>query len=157
MMSVHVDNVFMAGKTETLNNIKENIKEKFNISESGKVKKFLGVYYEWGRDAKGAYAKMTMYKDVKNLVEGYENYTGSDLKVQKTPGDPGTTLSKSDLEEPDNTNNKYITFVGQIMCYITKMVPDVENVAMELTVHMSHPGPEHWKALGHFIGYLKGK
>ena len=22
---------------------------------------------------------------------------------------------------------------------------------------MSHPGPEHWKKLGHLIGYLKGK
>ena len=24
-------------------------------------------------------------------------------------------------------------------------------------MHMSHPGQEHWKALGGFIGYLKGK
>ena len=36
-MSVHVDNVFIDGKPETLNKTKENIKEKFNISESGKV------------------------------------------------------------------------------------------------------------------------
>ena len=31
------------------------------------------------------------------------------------------------------------------------------NVARELDVHMSHTGPEHWKALGRLIGYLKGK
>ena len=43
-MSFRVDNVFMAGKPETLKDIKENIKEKFNISESGKVKEFFGVY-----------------------------------------------------------------------------------------------------------------
>ena len=59
-MSVHVDGVFMAGKPETLKFIKENIKENFNISESGKVKKFLGVYHEWGHYEKGTYAKMTM-------------------------------------------------------------------------------------------------
>ena len=46
---------------------------------------------------KGTYAKMTMEKDVKKLVEGYEKYTGSDLKVKKSLGAPGTTLSKSDL------------------------------------------------------------
>ena len=40
----------MPGKIETLNNIKENSKEKFNISYPGKVKKFLGVYYLWGCD-----------------------------------------------------------------------------------------------------------
>ena len=39
------------------------------------MEKFLGVYYEWGRDAKGTYAKMTMDKDVKKLVEGCDKYT----------------------------------------------------------------------------------
>ena len=37
------------------------------------------------------------------------------------------------------------------------MVPDVENAARELEEHISHPGKEHWKSLGCFIGYLKGK
>ena len=70
VMSFHVYDVFMAGNPETLKLIKEKIKEKFNISESGKVRNFLGVYYEWGCNAKGTYAKMTMEKDVKNIVEG---------------------------------------------------------------------------------------
>ena len=43
-----------------------------------------------------------MYKDINKLVEGYENYNGSAVKVQKNPGYPGTNLSKSDLEEPYN-------------------------------------------------------
>ena len=47
---------------------------------------------------------MTTEKDTKKLIEGYENYTGSNLRVQKIPGAPGTTLSKSDLEESDNIN-----------------------------------------------------
>ena len=50
------------------------------------------------------YAKMTMEKDLKKLVEGYEEYTGSYLRVQKTPGTLGMTISKSHLEEPDNIN-----------------------------------------------------
>ena len=36
------------------------------------MKNFLGVYYEWFQDAKGTYEKMTMDKDMKNLIEGYE-------------------------------------------------------------------------------------
>ena len=31
------------------------------------------------------------------------------------------------------------------------------NAARELTIHMSHPSPEHWKTLGRLIVYLKGK
>ena len=73
------------------------IKLKFNIQEYGKAKKYLGVYYEWGHDAKGLYDKMTMDKDIKKLVDIYEKFIGSDIKVQKTPGAPGMNLSKSDL------------------------------------------------------------
>ena len=101
-MSVYVDDVFMTGKTKTLKNTKEKIKKKFNISESGKVKKFIRVYYEWGCDEKGTCTKTTIDKDVNKLVEGYEKYTGRDVKVKKTPEPPGTTLSKSDLEETYN-------------------------------------------------------
>ena len=43
------------------------------------------------------------------------------------------------------------------MWYKTKVGRDVANAEMELAVHMSHPGTENWKALGRFIGCLKGK
>ena len=43
------------------------------------------------------------------------------------------------------------------MWYKTKVGPDVANASRELAVHISHPGPEHWKALGRLIGYLKGR
>ena len=53
-----------------------------------------------------------MYKDINKLVEGYEKCTGSDVKIQKTPGAPGTTLIEGDLEEPYNID-KYRPFVVQ--------------------------------------------
>ena len=120
------------------------------------MKKFLRVYYEWVHYAKDTYAKTTIEKDVKKLVEGYKMYMGSDLRIQKTPGALDTTLFKSDLEDPDNIN-KYRSFVGQLMWYTTKVGPNVGIASRELAVHMSHPGPEHWKALGHLIGYIKVK
>ena len=97
-----------------------------------------------------------MGKYLKNIIEGYKNNNGSDLRVQKPPGAPETNLSKKFLEEPDNIN-KYISFVGQLMWYNTKVGPDVTNAARKFSVHMSHPGPEHWKALRRLIGYLKVK
>ena len=67
------------------------IKLKLDIQESGTVNKFIGVYYEWGRGAKGLYAKMTMQKYVNKLVDGYKKFIGGGLKIQKTPCAPGTT------------------------------------------------------------------
>ena len=87
-----------------------------------------------------------MEKEVKKLVKGYKKYTGNDVKVRKKLSAPGTTLSKSDLEEPLILDN-YISFVGQLMGYATKVGPDMENAAIELVVNMSHPMPEHWKEL----------
>ena len=52
LMSVHVDHIFMTGRPETLENFKGIINMKFNIQESGKVKKFIGVCYEWVNYAK---------------------------------------------------------------------------------------------------------
>ena len=140
-MSVHVDYVFMLEKSETLEKTKYKINMEFNIQESGKVKMFLGVYYEWGRDAKGVYTKMTMKKAVRKLLSGYNNHTRIDVKLQKTPGAPITTLSKSVLEEPQDIDN-YRSFVVQLMRYKTKMEPDVANVTKELSVHRSHTGTE---------------
>ena len=81
---------------------------------------------------------------------------GSDLRIQKTPGSLGTTLSKIDLEYPDNIN-KYRSFVGQLMWYTTNVGPDVSNVTKEFPVHMSNPDPEHLKSMGRLIVYLKVK
>ena len=142
--------VWKTGNTKV---IKKKIKEKFNISEFIKVKKFLGVYYKWGHDVKGTYVKMTMEKDVKNLIEGYEKFTVSDLRIQKTPWSLCKSLGKNDLEEPDNIN-MYRSFVVQLMWYTAKVGSDVANAARELAVHISHPGLEHWKALVSFIRYL---
>ena len=104
-MSVHLDDVFVAGSPETLESIKELIKLKFNIQESGKVKKFIGVYYEWVHGYKVLEEKITMKKDVKKLVDGYKKYTERGVKVQKTPGSTGMTLCKIKLKEPTDIEN----------------------------------------------------
>ena len=43
------------------------------------------------------------------------------------------------------------------MWYTAKVEPDMDHLERDLAVHMSNIGPEHWKALGVLIGYLKGK
>ena len=40
---------------------------------------------------------MAMENSVRKLIEGYEKFIGGGVKVQKTPGAPGTTLNKSEL------------------------------------------------------------
>ena len=44
------------------------------------------------------YTKITMDKDVNKLVDGYDKFIGSYIKVRNTRGVPGTTLRKSKLK-----------------------------------------------------------
>ena len=46
MMSVHVDDIFMAVSSNILEDMKEIIKLSFNVQEFRKVRKFLGVFYK---------------------------------------------------------------------------------------------------------------
>ena len=156
VISINVDNECMEARPEKLENIKEIIKLKFNIKESDKLKKFLGVYYKWGHDAKGTPTKITTEKDINILVDGYKKFTGSDVKVKKIPSDPGTNLSKSKLKDPIKIY-KYRPFLGHIMWYNMKVRTGVSKAARELDVHMSHTWPDNWNSLGSLIGYLNGK
>ena len=67
-----------------------------------------------------------MEKYVKKFVEGYKKFIGSDVKVQKTHGVPGTTLNNSKLEEPKDIDN-YRSFMGQLIWYTTKVGTEVQN------------------------------
>ena len=109
-MSVHVNDIFMEGSTEKLEKIKEMINTKFEIQKSGKLKKFIVVNYKWCHYDKVPYKKMTMDKDIKILVDGYRKFTGSDFKVQKTPGDPGTTICNRKIKDPADID-KYRSFM----------------------------------------------
>ena len=118
-MSIHVDDVFMTVRTETLERTKEMIKLNVNIKESRKVNMLLRVYYKWVDGNKVPYAKITTEKDTKKLVYVYKKFTEGDIMVQKTPGAPVTTICKINL--------KYTTYIYkyrslvQIMWYTTKV------------------------------------
>jgi hypothetical protein len=48
----------------------------------------------------------------------------------------------------------YKSIVGKIMYYATKIAPEICNAVRELSVHLSNPGAEHWKALEQCVRYL---
>src|SRR5699024_10371073 len=51
----------------------------------------------------------------------------------------------------------YRTIVGKIMYLTHKLLPECVNASRELTKFFQRPGKEHWNALIHLVGYLKGE
>lgn len=92
-----------------------------------------------------------------SIINDYEEMMdGVPVKLVKTPGFPGTTLTKSTDEEPERLD-EYRSYVGKILHYVKKISPECSNAIRELATHMSNPNKEHWRAIERIIGYLKHK
>jgi hypothetical protein len=157
MAVVHVDDVILMGTKNSIEKFKRELKKRFNISDLGKLKKHLGVWYDWKTDrtTNETYIVASMTKLESEIVETYEKLTGKNVKAADTPGFPNSVLSKNDDETV--MMSEYRSLVGKVMYLMTKLAPDLANPARELAQHLSNPGEQHWKALDRLVGYIKAK
>jgi hypothetical protein len=156
IVATHVDDCIMAGSKDVIEQFKKDVKKRFNISDLGKIKKHLGIWYEWRQENNGEkYIIATMPKLVKEIIESFESHVEREAKRSKVPGTPGTTLPKAKEEEEAINPEKYRSIVGKIMYLVTKLMVEGCNAARELSKHFQKPVEEHWKELERFVGYLK--
>ena len=64
MAVVHVDDILLVGKKETIEEFKSELKKRFNISDLGQLKKHLGVWYDWRKDDNGENLRGCKYDKV---------------------------------------------------------------------------------------------
>jgi hypothetical protein len=151
MMVIHVDDCAIAGKKETVAEIKKAIAKQLSIKDEGRLSKHLGVSYEWNSDG----SLMIHQSDyIRDIIESYEAKFG-ETRSFPTPGYPGKTLFKNE-GEPDSTT-EYRSFVGKLLFAMKKTYPELANPVRELSSHMENPGEENWIAVGRIVGYLKHK
>ena len=74
--------------------------------------------------------------------------------MRKTAVSPGSVLKKHQGEAVNIEGHR--SMVGKLMFYATKVYPKIVNATRELATHINCLGDEHWKAVGHLVGYLKG-
>jgi hypothetical protein len=153
----HVDDVALAGTADSIAKFKTELKKRFTISDMGRLKKHLGVWYDWHVDSKGELfimASMTKLED--EIIQAYEKATGIIPKCAPTPGFPRQHLTKNTDGETIMID-QYRSLVGKIMYLSTKLAPDITNAARELSQHMSNPGDSHWRAMGRMVRYIKAR
>jgi len=70
IVDVTVDDCAVGGKQSNVNWFMEQLEKRFRITRGGRLKKHLGVDYEWIKDDNGRTAiKATMNKGVKDIVK----------------------------------------------------------------------------------------
>jgi hypothetical protein len=152
---VYVDDMLLLGLQSKIDWMKDVMSAKFTITALGPLKKHLGIYYKWTKDAYGVNLIADMQSMADEIVQKFQEVIGRLPILVSTPGAPGKCLSKNDgdvimMEE-------YRSIIGKVMYYVSKIAPECANAAHELAQHMSNPGDEHWMALERVCGYIMGK
>jgi hypothetical protein len=128
------------------------VEEKIKIVKLDRLKKHLGIIYDWKQDKSGnMYLETSMPKMIDEISEKFEQARGKKDKEYATPGTPGKTLRKNEGNMVDI--DAYRSIVVKIMYYITKIAPEICNAVRELAGHLSNLGKDHWKALERCVGY----
>jgi hypothetical protein len=121
MAVIHVDDMMLAGKPEWIKWFKKGIGKCFDYTYQGKLKKHLGVLYEWNETADSEpYVKATMPKLVRQIMETYANFTGEQVPAYDTPGMPSITLEANPDEDPVEPE-AYRGIVGKAMYLVIKL------------------------------------
>ncbi len=152
----HVDDTAAAGTPDWIKWFKEGLKQRFGITDLGRLKKHLGIWYEWKIDENGErYIVATMPKLVRQIVECTEKAVDHEVKNSSVPATPGSCLEKNPEEDETIMETEYRSIVGKSMYLVTKLFVEGSNPVRELAKFFSNPGNEHWKAVEKFAGYLK--
>lgn len=154
---VYVDDCVIAGENHFITEMKDKLKDEFGVVEDGKLRKLLGVRYQWHDldDQNKARVVLSMEDKANEIIKCYEDTVGKVPRKQKAPGKPGELLSKNEGETVNHSN--YRTILGKLMFYVTKISPECSYACGQLARQMHNPGSEHWEAMGIIVGYLKNK
>ena len=153
LIATYMDNIVVAGKPDEIQKFKDKLCQRFKISELGRLKKHLGIFYERNKDELGEYFLLEMEKYQDNIVRDYAGITGRDPRPAKTPGYPGESLVCSQEEEGLNTN-AFCKLLGKLIWFTKKILPETSNAICEIAMMMDKPNKEHWKALERLVGYI---
>ena len=154
---VYVDDCMIAGERAFIDEMKLKLKNEFGVVEDGRLRKLLGVRYEWKdiEDSKKARVIMNMEDKAAEIISSYEKATGLTPRIQKTPGKPGEILTKN--EGTAVKHEEYRSILGKLMFYVTKISPECSYACGQLARQMHNPNDSHWEAMSRIVGYLRGK
>lgn len=151
-VGVHVDDSLCVGKREHLEELKAQLKARFDITVSDQPDTYLGCSVQRRED--GAFL-LTQPAKLHRLFES----TGlQDANPVQTPMIPRSAVRESNDDEllNEEDHDMFRRCVGQIRHICTTYRFDVASTLNELSRHMHEPTRKHQRQLKHLIRYLKG-
>ena len=99
LLANYVDDGIICSTRNAVDYMKNMIKEDFNITEQGPLRKHLGVQYMYKHDKFGEYCQVQLKKfRTEMMLLECEMLTGKKIKSYVTPGASGKTLGTNNGE-----------------------------------------------------------
>ena len=148
MMLVWVADILIAGTdTKCIDEVKRELKLKFNMSDFGTLSYFLGIEFKFGDNI----VKMDQSLYLKKVLK---RFGMEECKPRKTPCDHNFTFSNTD----DKIVNVrfYRELVGSLIYAMTCTRPDISWIVSKLSQYLSCPTVEHHTCAKQVLHYIKG-
>ncbi|KAG3230733.1 hypothetical protein PI124_g24169 [Phytophthora idaei] len=156
-VALYVDDLVLASNNDKLlKSTKKALSERFDMTDLGHLKYFLGV--EIDQDVATGKASMRQTKFAKDILEKFDMEYSNPVK---TPQDPGLKLTKAMCEggckhEETMTKVPYRNAVGCLMYLMVGTRPDLADAVGVLSQSAVDPCPTHWQALKRVFRYIQG-
>jgi len=157
LLAVYVDDLIITGKElKDINNFKESMRKRFQMTDMGETSYFLGVEIE--RNRREGTLKISQQKYAKQVLESFGM---QDSNPVSTPVDLSVTLSQnmSPQEKDQKVEMEKIPYqnaVGSLNYLAIGTRPDIANAVGEVSRFNSNYGKQHWAAVKRIMRYIKG-
>ncbi|KAG2960768.1 Retrovirus-related Pol polyprotein from transposon TNT 1-94 [Phytophthora cactorum] len=149
LVLVYVDDVLITGSSpELISRTKNDLKTRFEMTDSGKCVFVLGIELVDGPDGS---VTMCQRRYVDNILK---RFAMDECKAVVSPVDMSTRLVPSDAATKVNT--PFREAVGTLMHLMTATRPDIAYAVGYVSRFMENPQEEHWVTVKRIFRYLQG-
>jgi hypothetical protein len=146
---LYVDDIILAGKNpDSLNIIKEKLKQEFNMTDLGKLRLFLGIKIDCSEN--GMFLSQQVY-----IRQMLKKFGMEECKPVKTPM-VLKPANESEEKDEDIPEKPYRELVGSLMFLMLNTRPDISTAVNYYSRFQSEPKHSHWIGLKRILRYLQG-
>eukprot|EP00961_Rhodomonas_salina_P279988 3782338-Rhodomonas_salina.2 len=153
-VSAHIDDLLIAcADKAALELFKRDLLMRFDGTDEGEVEQYLGCKVIFDREGGKVTLRQKVYAE--RVLRAYCMWGCTPVKTQL---EPGTRLSKADLQQrvDPELQRRYRGMVGHISFLVSCTRPDLAFAYAELSKFVAYPGVKHMRAAERTLQYLMG-
>ena len=152
IIAVYVDDIVIFGKdAKDIDAVKQKLKKFHPMTDSGLVKKLLGIRFTWGKDRS---IRLDQESYARQILE---EFGMADCKPAITPIGPSVKLEAPDSSLLGRAEHKlFRRLIGRLIFLVIATRPDIAFAVNQLSQYLAEPRKVHLAAAKHVLRYVKG-